>query len=420
MPRKTDLLFPKKFLWGVATSAHQVEGGTTNQWTEWEARQAPSLAAQASYHYDDLDNWDAIAGEAKKPRNYISAAAADHYNLYEKDMEIARRMHCNAWRFSVEWSRVEPREGEWDEQEITHYRRYVEALKARDLEPVVTLFHMTLPIWFAEMGGFETRANTRYFTRYAQRIIRALGVNVRYIITINEPEVYMKLGYQDGLYPPGKLDQRLARRVLGNLAYAHNQAADAIHKLNRRYRVSIAKNSTYIYPGDDARLTVRAAQAMQFRSDDMFMRRVVKTCDFLAMNYYTSERVYGYRVHNPESPLSDLGWHMAPGDIQYALERWHDKYKKPIMITENGVADDRDDYRKWWLMTTLIAMQKAMGNGVQLLGYMHWSLLDTFEWNKGFWPHFGLVAVDRRTMKRSPRPSALWYARALAKIRKEK
>lgn len=418
MPSKRELKFPKKFLWGVATSAHQVEGGNANQWTEWEERHARSLAAQASYHYDDLDNWKRIADQAKKPANYISGNAVDHYSLYEDDMTIARKLRMNAWRFSVEWSRIEPREGEWNDDEIAHYREYVEALRARELEPVVTLFHYTLPTWFTERGGFEARANVKYFTRFTERIVRELGVSIRYIITINEPEVYANIGYRDGLYPPGKMDPRLARRVLSNLAYAHNQAADVIHAINRRYRVSIAKNSTYVYPGDDAKLTVRAAQVMQYKSDDMFLRRVVKKCDFLAMNYYFSDRVYGYRVHNPEEHESDLGWCMTPSDIQFALERWSEKYKKPIMITENGVADDEDQYRKWWIMSTLIAMQKAMDNGVELLGYFHWSLLDNFEWNKGFWPHFGLVAVDRRTMKRTPRPSAIWYANVIAKLRK--
>lgn len=418
MPNKPELKFPKKFLWGVATSAHQTEGSNTNQWTVWEKSQARSWAAQSAYHYDDLDSWQEVADQAKSPDSYKSANAIGHYSSYADDMDIARSLHCNAWGMSIEWSRVEPREGGWDADAIDHYKRYVEALRERDLEPVVTLFYYTLPEWFVEIGGFEKRANVKYFTRYAEKIIHELGINVRYVITMHEPDSYVQLGYRDGLFPPGRLEPRLARRVLTNLVYAHSQAATAIRSLNRRYKVSISKNSRYIYPGDDASLTVRAAQAMQYRSDDMFLRRVVKKCDFLAMNFYCSDRVYGYRVHNPGSPVSDIGWYMAPSDLQHALERWSERYHKPILITGNGVADGGDRYRKWWLMSTLIAMQKARANGVDLIGYIHYSLFDGFEWSRGYWPRFGLVAVDRETLTRKLRPSATWYGRVLANIRK--
>jgi beta-glucosidase len=210
---------------------------------------------------------------------------------------------------------------------------------------------------------------------------------------------------------------RVAAAVRRNLARAHNQIADALHAANRRYKVSIAKNYSYIYPGDDAWLSVKASQLKQYTDNDAFLRKVIKRCDFIGINYYFSDRVYGYRVHNPEIRVSDTGWDMQPHYLVRALEQLYETYDKPILITENGVADMNDEHRQWWLAQTIVAMHEATGKGVALLGYLHWSLLDNFQWDKGFWPRFGLFAVDYRTFGRKPRPSALWLAKLLKKIR---
>lgn len=419
MTKKTELKFPKNFLWGAATSAHQVEGGTYNQWSVWELEHAKTLAAQAEYQFGDLDNWDDIKLAAKSPDNYVSGTGTDHYNRYQEDFTILASMGLNAFRFSVEWSRIEPAEGRWDAAAITHYKKYIAELKKRDIEPVMTLFHFTLPVWFAEMGGFERRSNIKYFVRFTEKVMQELGGNVRYVITINEPEVYASQSYLAGSWPPNMQNKRIFTTVLNNLAVAHNRAAVAIHNLGRKYKVSIAKNSPYVYAGDDSLLSVRTAKWQQYFKDDYFLKRVVKTCDFLGVNYYFSDRVYGYRVHNPNTHVNDLGWDMAPENLQYVLERLHAKYNLPIMITENGVADQTDESRKWWLMHTLMAMTRAQTSGVELLGYLHWSLIDNFEWDKGFWPRFGLIEIEYETGKRKPRPSAIWYAKTLKNIRGE-
>jgi Beta-glucosidase/6-phospho-beta-glucosidase/beta-galactosidase len=156
---------------------------------------------------------------------------------------------------------------------------------------------------------------------------------------------------------------------------------------------------------------------MQYCQDDYFIKKVIKYCDFLGVNYYFSNRVYGYRIHNPNQKLSDLQWNMQPADIQYVLERLHDKYKLPIIITENGLADADDSQRKWWLNQTLIGMQKAIKNGVRLEGYLHWSLIDNFEWTYGKWPRFGLVAINYETGERKLRPSARWFGRVIKHLR---
>jgi beta-glucosidase len=415
--KKISLTFPRKFLWGASISAHQTEGSTNNQWTAWEKENAKSKAAQASYHLEDLESWPFIEQEARDPASYISGASVDHYHRYVEDFDLLTKMNMNAFRFSIEWSRVEQNEGAWNVEAIEHYKAYVAELRRRGIEPVVTLFHFTLPQWFVQKGGFEKRANIKYFVRFADKIIRELGTNIRLVITINEPEIYAYESYRVGNWPPNMTGKRKFLRVMRNLATAHNQAARAIRSINRRYKVSISKNSNYFYAGDTAWLSRKAAEWLQYAQDDYFLKKVVKECDFLGVNFYFSNRVYGYRIHNPEEKVSDMGWDLSPSDLQHALERLHEKYHLPIIITENGLADREDKYRQWWLTQTLIAMQKAMKNGVKLEGYLHWSLLDNFEWDKGIWPRFGLASVDYSTGKRQLQPSALWFAKVVRHIR---
>lgn len=418
--KKPVLQFPKKFLWGAATAAHQVEGNTHNQWTVWELENAKSLAAKAEYQFEELDSWPMIQEAAKNPHNYVSGEATDHYNLYVEDFDLLKKMNMNSFRFSVEWSRIEPEEGAWNAEAINHYKQYVSELQKRGIEPVVTLFHFTLPVWFAGMGGFEKRSNVKYFTRFAQKIVSELGLDIRFIITINEPDIYVYESYVQGAWPPNVTSRWKALHVLHNLAYAHRKTAEIIHAMNRRYKVSVAKNSQYYYAGDNAWLSRYSAAIMQYIQDDYFLKKVTKHCDFIGVNFYGSSRVYGYRVHNPDKRVSDLGWDLSPADIEHALERLYEKYKLPLIITENGLADGEDENRQWWIGQTLLGIQRAMDNGVKVEGYLHWSLLDNFEWAHGFWPRFGLVHVDYKTKKRSLRPSAVWYGKVINHLRSAK
>jgi beta-glucosidase len=420
MQKKSHPEFPKKFLWGAATSAHQVEGDTHNQWTIWELENAKSKAAQAKFQWGDLANWPQIEAHATDPDNYVSSKGTAHYKLFRKDFDLLEQMNMNTLRFGIEWSRVEPNEGAWSVEAITYYRHYLQELKKRGIEPVVTLFHFTLPVWFAEKGGFARRKNIRYFVRFAEKVMHELGQDITYIITINEPDTYTYEGYYQGDWPPNLIGKKLLfLRVLNNLARAHNQTARMIHALNKRYKVSVAKNSIYFYPGDDAWLSRASTAVFQYLQDDYFLKKIVKNSDFIGMNFYFSNRVYGYRVHNPDEHLSDLGWDLSPDHLQFALERLHDKYKKPIIITENGLADSEDVNRRWWLTKTIIAMQNAIAGGVKLEGYLHWSLLDNFEWDKGKWPRFGLIAVNYDTFERTLRPSAEWLGKVIKRLREK-
>lgn len=198
---------------------------------------------------------------------------------------------------------------------------------------------------------------------------------------------------------------------------AHNRAERAIHKISTYYKVSIAKNSNYFYPGDKAWLSHLSASIMQYFQDDYVWKKVIRHCDFMGVNYYNSHRIYGYKIHDDNKLVSDLNWDMRPADIKDVLIRLYDKYDKPIFITENGLADSQDKNRKWWILQTIVAMKKAMDKGVKVIGYLHWSLIDNFEWSYGKWPRFGLIEIDYKTGTRKPRPSAVWYGKIIKKIR---
>ena len=418
MKHRQNSGFPRHFLWGAATASHQVEGGNHNQWTVWELENAKTKAAQAEYQLHDYPTWDTVKAEAKTPDNYVSGDLGDHYHRYKEDFEYLEKMNMNAYRFSIEWSRVEPEEGVWNSEAIAHYKEYLSELHRRNIEPVVTLLHFTLPVWFAEKGGFEKRSNIAYFVRYADKIMTELGNSVRFIITINEPEVYGFESYYLQNWPPNKASLYKMWRVSANQATAHRKAAKTLHEINRRYKVGIAKNTTYFFAGDNAWLSQLSATIFQYFQDDYFIKKYIRHCDFLGVNYYQSQRVFGYRIFNSEkADYSDVDWMLAPSDIEYALERLGSKYKKPLMITENGLADAEDAYREWWIKETIIGMQKALKKNVDLIGYFHWSLLDNFEWAYGKWPRFGLVAIDYKTGKRTLRPSAVWFGRVLKKLR---
>lgn len=384
----------------------------------WELENAKALATKAEYVLKDLENWEQIKTEAKSPANYAAGDATDHYNRYEEDFQIIKQLNMNAYRYSIEWSRVEPEEGAWNAEAIEHYKIYTARLRALGIEPIVTLFHFTLPVWFAAKGGFEKRSNIKYFVRYAEKIMNELGPHVKIVVTLNEPTVYAVESYHEHHWPPALVHKKYkVWRVINNMARAHRQTAKMLHAMNRRYKVTIAHNSMYFYPGDNAWLSRVSAQIMQYMQDDYFLRKIIKHCDVLGVNFYFSNRVYGYRVHNPNERLSDVGWDLSPSHIQYVLERLYQKYKLPLIVTESGLADGDDSQRRWFITQQLVGMQKALDEGVDLRGYLHWSLLDNFEWAYGKWPRYGLVHVDYKTQQRTPRPSAIWFGKVIRSLR---
>lgn len=388
-----------------------------NDWTMWELENAKVLAAQAPYQFSELESWAQFKKEAEQSDNYLSGRGVDHYNRYQEDFQILKQLHMNAFRFGIEWSRVEPMEGAWDAAAIDHYRACLKELKELKITPVVTLFHFTLPTWFAARGGFEKRRNVKYFVRFVDKILDELGKDIEWIVTINEPTVYVGESYMIGERPPNKTKKLLGLRVLNNLIYAHKKIAKLPSRQNS-HKLSMAHHVIELYAGDDAKLSQLSARIANYAVNHFAIRRVRKHSDFLALNYYMSQRIFGYRVHNSEiNPTNDLGWDMQPGRLAVVLEDLAARYHLPIMITENGLADASDSQRQWWLTESIKAMHEALKHDVELIGYLHWSLLDNFEWEKGYWPRFGLVEVDRKTMKRRIRPSAKWFGAVVKKLR---
>ena len=365
----------------------------------------------------DLPIWEQIKDEAARPENYVSTEAVDHYNRYELDFDIARKLNLNAFRFSIEWSRIEPQEGVWDAAEIQHYRDYITALKKRGLEPMVTLFHWTMPVWFAEKGGFEHASNIKYFVRYAEKILDELGQDLRLITTINEPDTMVFHGYFTLEHPPQHHSPLKGFWVYRNLLLAHKRVYKLARKMSRRYKIGFTKSYAWIYPADDRRLTRLAVYVDFFVRDSLPFTYVGRKIDFIGVNYYFSDRRRGTKIDNEAENLSDLGWTMRPDDLVHVLRRLG-RRKKPIIITESGVADKGDKYRKWWITRSLGAISEAIADGVDVQGYLHWSLLDNFEWAYGRWPRFGLVEIDyENDLKRTVKKSALWYGQVVKKMR---
>lgn len=418
--KQTDIHFSNKFLWGASVSTHQVEGGNHNQWTIWELETARLKASQADNNYSKLDCWLEIKDQATKPSNYVSGVANDHFNRYSSDFSIAKKLNLTALRSGIEWSRIEPIEGEFNTDALEHYRGYFKELIDMGITPVITLWHWTFPDWFANKGGFIKRSNLKYFKRYISFVVDNLDLDIKYIITINEPTTYAAMSYYEGRWPPQKKSIFQTLRVMHNLALAHNQAHKIIKLKYPKSKIGLAHSLTYFYPGDSSVISKLSAKVAHTFGNEYFINLVRKRQDYLGLNYYFANRLIGTRVHNPDDPKNDLGWSMEPDKLRPLLNQLYSKYRLPIMITESGVADRRDSHRKWWISQSIKSMDGAQKDGVKMLGYIHWSLLDNFEWAEGFWPRFGLVEIDYKSQDRKIRQSAKWYGQVIKKIQDNK
>lgn len=395
--------FPPGFLWGAGTSSHQVEGQNhLNDW--WEAEQAGRLP-------------------------YKSGDACRQYELYEQDFDMARGWGHTVHRLSIEWSRCEPTPGTWSSTEIDHYRAVVGALRQRGMEPVVTLHHFTNPAWFARRGGWLRNDSVELFCRYVDRIARDLGDSVHYWITLNEPTVLSKRAFLNGLWPP--FHQRKwgeATRVFRNLIRAHRSAYRVLHSLSPQFRVGLAHSTPVIQPCRAERFGDRAVAWLR----DLVLNRALlrlaggngSRFDFLGLNYYTRTIVRRGTGWGPSTALgeecdadhhadrgrrSTCGWEIYPPGLSTVLRRYA-PIGVPILITENGLATEDEEQRRVFLAEHIESVAKALASGVDVIGYIYWSLLDNYEWDLGFTQRFGLAGVDFRTQQRKPRPAAELYA----------
>ncbi len=386
------LKFPDGFLWGAATSAHQVEGGNIyNDWWEWEQKRPPHLR---------------------------SGKACNQYELYESDFDLAKDLNHNAHRLSIEWSRIEPVEGEFNPAEIEHYKMVLKALKVRKMTVMLTLWHFTLPLWVAEKGGWENSLTPELFERFVKRIVPELAEYVDFWITLNEPGVYIYETYITREWPNAKKNLLGQIKTFFNLTSAHKKAYKFLHQNFPSKPVGIAQNVMSFEPFHKHSILEQMAVSL----NDIFINHLFYfftkgTHDFLGINYYFHARL-SHKGLIPKSmnqqthDISDLGWEVYPEGIFDVLTDLSDDI--PIYITECGIASTNDDRRNRFLVTYLQEVARAIKAGVKVKGFFYWSLIDNFEWHRGFKPRFGLIEVDYETQKRHLRTSALTFAEIIA------
>ena len=370
--KKKVLKFPKGFLWGTATSAYQVEGGIKNDWSE-------------------------------KGGKFDAGIACDHYNRFEEDFDLAKEMNNNAHRFSISWARIEPEEGKFSQKEIEHYRKVILALRERGLEPFVTLYHWPLPIWLSKEGGWLNEYACEHFIKYAKFVVKNFP-EVKFWITLNEPNVYTSHCFLRGNWPPFKKSWLKTQKVLKQLIEAHKKAYQVIHKISPDSRVGIAKCNIY-YKG-----------ILKFLYNNCywnfkFLNAIKDYQDFIGLNFYHSYSIRG-PLKESRKAVSDIGCEIYPRGIYYVLKDLK-RYNKPIYITENGIADAKDEKRAKFIIDHLKWVHRAIEEGIDIRSYLYWSLIDNYEWARyhgGFGPRFGLIEIDYKTLRRIPRPSSKIYA----------
>jgi beta-glucosidase len=407
----------RRRLWGVAVSHYQVEGGDVCDWTDWEAKGRTRGGACG----------DAVGG----------------WTRYEDDAALAASIGANAFRFSVSWSRVEPRPGEFDDDALDRYVRLADRLNELEVEPLVTLFHYTHPTWFHAQSPWTSTSSVERFARFARRVAEAFGSRVRMYMPLNEPLVFLLAGYLDGQIPPGLSQPRDMSRAFDNLMAAHVAAAAAIREVNPEAAIGIAHNMMAFLP---ARRWNPLDRLLARTADRCYNRGIIEafatgrwnvllppatrvrgrrddlpaSLDVFGVNFYSRMhlrcpgrvRAIGDFIYRDRSGrgLTDNGWEIAPEAFGQLLDEAR-SVGKPIVISENGLADSSDRARGQFLESHVAEIERAIKRGVPIYGYLHWSLLDNYEWLDGFGPKFGLFEVDRTTMERHPRPSADLFRR---------
>ena len=383
------------FWWGSATSAYQVEGGNIwSDWFEWEKRRGMT-----------------VCGEAVR-----------HYQYFREDFQQAKSLGQNAHRFSIEWARLEPSAGRFATKEIERYGEVIATLRRLGLKRCLTLHHFTLPGWLAKKGGWENLQAVEFFKRYVRLVRDEFGQEIDLWLTINEPLILATQAYGYGCWPPQVRSYRRLAKVVHNLAQAHNEAYQLIHETLPRARVGLAHNFFSLEPlrrwWSFGQLACRRADRFW---NQWMMDLTAGRHDFLGVNYYFHQRCrlglkpsLGWaRFADPKKlhkEVSSLGWEVYPAGLKDVLVKLWQQYALPIYVTENGISPQSEEQRASFITRSSQAVVAAKRLGASVRGYFYWSLLDNFEWHKGFTPKFGLIAVDPRTYTRTPRPGAKVYA----------
>src|SRR3990167_193074 len=417
-----DVKFPKDFLWGAATAAYQIEGHIhNNNWSDWGKQ----------------------INEDGKPRiknGDSCGVCCDHWNKFKEDFQRLKDLNLNSYRFSIEWSRIEPEPGAWDQSAIDQYKEMCKELLRLNITPVVTIHHFTHPLWFEKLGAFEKKENIKFIVRFAEKLFEEFSEYVNFWCTINEPAVYAAHCYFLGEFPPGKKDLKLASIVLENLLESHVQIYKKLKSMpgGTEKKIGIVKqilqfdaynrhnpldrilcrylnhifNETVMEFLKTGKYRVRIPFIINYKS---FNFDAPKSLDFVGLNYYShatlkfkpSKNQFFEIKYRPEAIVTDLPHSIYPEGLYRALQ-YISELNTPIYITENGIADGDDSRRKFFLKRYLWAISKALEEGMDIRGYFYWSLIDNFEWSEGFEPRFGLYHLDYKTQERILRPSSLY------------
>jgi beta-glucosidase len=423
--------FGKDFLWGSATASHQIEGGCTNN--NWFA-------------------FESAVDEKGKPRiknGQKAGLACDSWNRYKEDTQIMKALSLNSYRFSVEWSKIEPKQGEFDQAALDHYEQVVDDLLANGIEPLVTLHHFSNPLWFEQQGAFLQDNSPQIFAQFCERVVQRLASKVKLWCTINEPSVYAAFGYATAEFPPGEKDYKKAARAFRNMMLSHTAAYRVIKRIRPEAKVGMAVHIHFCDPLNPWNLfDVLVAHLLNKNMNDSHFPYLTKgrfsfsipgmvnetysgaekdAFDFIGLNYYT----HSYRkfepsgsdqfpevIKLPPDQLTDMGNEMYPAGLYRALKLITRYTSKPIYILENGIADKADTRRARYIEEHLLVLNKAIADGMDIRGYQYWSLLDNFEWAKGFDMKFGLYKVDFDTQKRTLREGSRRYLEIIQESRK--
>jgi beta-glucosidase len=380
--------FPDGFWWGAATAAHQVEGGNwNNDWWMWEhAEGTPCIEP--------------------------SGDAVDQYHRYAADLALLADLGFDNYRFSIEWSRIEPEDGEFSVAALDHYVRVCEAARAVGLDPVVTYRHFTTPRWLANQGGWESPIVVDRFARFCERAAAHLGDRVARACTINEPNIVTFVGWVLGFFPPGKQDGQAAKQVSANFVAAHRAAYDAIKGAGFAGPVglTLSMSDYQAEPADDPAAVAQRDEARRLM-EDVFLESV-RGDDFIGVQTYSRTRFGAHGMLGPEDgvPVVDImGYEFWPEALAATIRRaWEVTGGVPVIVTESGLSATDDTQRIEYVRRALTGVLDCLDEGIDVRGYTYWSLLDNFEWAYGYGPQFGLVAVDRATQQRTAKPSARW------------
>ncbi len=413
--------FPSSFLFGTATAGYQVEGGSLNT-DFWQWEHQPGRIAADERSGPACDWW-----HGQRWRDDFDRAAADGHT---------------ALRMSVEWSRIEPEPGRWDEDALDHYRQMVVGLRQRGLTPLVTLHHFVNPLWTVSDGRhiWEDGSGTEAFARYARKVVEALGSHVDLWATINEPNVYYYNGWMAGAFPPGDRPSiGRAMQVARNLLLAHAAAYQAIHDVQPHALVGLPIHFRPTLPAHPGFLLDEWVARTQFELFSSLFNDAISTgrmrrpfgtslavpeargtLDYFGLNYYTTDLVrfdptslaelFGRRSFPSGAEVDDAGWYASYPPGMFSALTWARKQHLPIYITENGIGDAEDRMRPRYLIEHLRQIWRGVNFNWDVRGYFHWSLVDNFEWERGWTHRFGLYALDRVSQIRTPRRSAELYA----------